>query len=119
MTSRRARARVAVLGVLGTLGAFGAVRAEPPAPAADAQAGAPAGAPVMRIYRDPATGEIGAPPPGTPLEGATESVGTSAEGLVETPGTSPAGGVTVDLKGRFRSAVSATKDPTVEQRPGN
>jgi len=71
----------------------------------------PAGSAGMRIYRDPATGEFTTPPPGAAiLPPASRALGTSAEGLVETPGTGAAGGVTIDLGGRFRSAVSATAD---------
>ena len=35
---------------------------------------------------------------------------TSAESLTETPGQTPAGGVRLDLQGRFRSYTAATKD---------
>ena len=71
----------------------------------------PAGSAGMRIYRDPATGEFTTPPAGaTTLPPATGALDTSAEGLVETPGTSSAGGVTINLGGRFQSTVSATAD---------
>ena len=59
----------------------------------------------QRIYRDPRTGKVGPPPPGALPAPAEKSFNTSHEGLVEEPGKSRAGGVTVNLKGRFRSAV--------------
>lgn len=64
----------------------------------------------MRVYRDPVTGAFVAPPASTTLPTATRALGTSAQGLVETPGTSAAGGVTMDLRGTFQSAVTATVD---------
>jgi hypothetical protein len=72
----------------------------------------------MRVYRDPATGAFTAPPPGTALPPSARSLGTSAQGLVETPGTSAAGGVTINLGGRFQSAISATADDTGTVRTG-
>ena len=74
----------------------------------------PSSTPGMRVYRDPVTGKFGPPPPGAvtpPAERAGEE-----EPLVEEPGTTPAGGVTVDLKGRFRSTTKATLDPTGKVR---
>jgi hypothetical protein len=72
----------------------------------------------MRVYRDPATGAFTAPPPGTALPPSPRSLDTSAQGLVETPGTSAAGGVTINLGGRFQSAVSATADNAGAVRTG-
>lgn len=64
----------------------------------------------VMIYVDPETGEWTAPPPDKeirpPVAGALSQ---SAEGLVEKPG--PAGGVMVDLKGRFQSSVIAVPRP--------
>jgi hypothetical protein len=82
------------------------------APESSASADGSAGSAGMRIYRDPATGEFTSPPPGVGMPRATRALGTSTEGLVETPGTSDAGGVTIDLRGRFQSALSATMDAT-------
>ncbi len=64
----------------------------------------------MRVYRDPATGAFPAPPAVTPLPPATHALSTSVENLVETPGTTAAGGVMIDLRGGFQSAITATVD---------
>lgn len=84
--------------------------------AAAAYAGDAAG---MRVYRDPATGEFIAPPPDAPdadrtvaPDAAARALSTAPGALVEEPGTSPAGGVTLDLQGRFQSDESATIDAT-------
>ncbi len=61
----------------------------------------------LRVYKDPATGAFVVPAPGT---AADARVSTSSEGLVETRGTSAAGGMRLDLQGRFRSYAIATKD---------
>jgi hypothetical protein len=54
------------------------------------------------VYRDPVTGQIGAPPPGTrPTGAAPAGMNTSSTGLQQT--ASPGGGVMVDLQGRFQS----------------
>lgn len=72
---------------------------------------APPGAAASRVYKDPVTGEMGAPPAAAPspqvppaMEGA---VNTSSQSLVETQDA--AGGIKVDLRGRFRSFATATK----------
>lgn len=63
----------------------------------------------MRVYRDPATGEFTAPPPGAELPPVAHAPGGPSEPtLLETPGTSPAGGVTIDLRGAFQSSITAT-----------
>lgn len=68
----------------------------------------------LRVYRDPATGELSAPPtaPSTgPFRISQEtarSLSSSHDGLVEVP--LPNGGVLLDLGGRFRSASYATVD---------
>ncbi len=62
----------------------------------------------LRAHIDPATGKFTTPPPGTAVTALPEALETSGEGLVEEPGTSPAGGVTVNLRGRFRSMATAT-----------
>lgn len=73
----------------------------------------------MRVYRDPATGEFTGPPdtPSTDTEAAAPEAAARARALpsapselIEEPGTSAAGGVTLDLEGRFRSEESATID---------
>ncbi len=70
----------------------------------------------MRVYRDPATGEFTAPPAGAAAvpENAANgaALGTAPRALVEERGSSAAGGVTIDLQGRFRSSESATVDET-------
>ncbi len=81
------------------------------APALDGSAvAARASQPGMRVYRDPATGAFTAPPAGTTLPPATRALGAAAETLVETPGPSDAGGVMIDLRGSFQSAITATVD---------
>ncbi len=62
----------------------------------------------MRIYRDPATGQIGVPPPGSvgPAERAVRPLAP----LVESPGTSPAGGWKLDSSGLPLNAFVATRD---------
>lgn len=68
----------------------------------------------MRVYKDPRTGRLGPPPPGqaTPeaLPRPDGAVSTESQDLVEVPSPVPGGGVEVDLKGRFRSATTATKE---------
>ncbi len=66
----------------------------------------------MRAYIDPQTGEFAEPPPGAPSGAGTtsEAFSRSSERLVEVPGTTPAGGVKVDLRGRFLSTFAATVD---------
>ena len=69
----------------------------------------------LKTYRDPVTGERRAPPRAIPLEALDarqrNSLSRSHVGLVEEAGPSSAGGVHVDLQGRFRSAVVVTKQP--------
>jgi hypothetical protein len=75
-----------------------------PAAADDSRGGA------MRMYRDPETGMLGAPPPSaagieaTPPSAREQAL--SAEPLIEEPAAAPAGGVKVNLQGRFRAAVT-------------
>lgn len=80
-----------------------------PAGAGDAAA-APAGAAAMRIYRDPETGVIGAPPPGVLADEAARAAErartTAVEPLVEEPVTASAGGEKVNLHGQFQAAVT-------------
>ena len=66
----------------------------------------------FRAYVDPQTGELAAPPVGavTAVPEVTGALNTSTEGLMEVPGTTSAGGMTVDLRGRFRSTMVSTVD---------
>ena len=77
-------------------------------------AAAPQGSPGLRVYVDPLTGEFSAPPPwaARPDEALAPQAAfsTSEEGLVETPSPVPGGGVVVNLRGRFRSPLTATLD---------
>ncbi len=69
----------------------------------------------MVLYRDPQTGRIGSPPGGVIPEGLAglqrEASAPYSEDLVETPGVSAAGGVKIDLRGRFRATVIRHKSP--------
>ena len=80
----------------------------------DAARGGADAATGMRIYIDPTTGRIAEPPRGA--EGAASGVpasprgvGASAAGLAEVPSPVDGGGVMVDLQGRFRSVMKATR----------
>jgi hypothetical protein len=64
----------------------------------------------MRVYVDPATGELlPGRPTSLPPEPAASALNTSAAGLVEVP--SPGGGMMIDLQGRFQSPLVATIQP--------
>jgi hypothetical protein len=69
----------------------------------------------MKAYRDPVTGERAGPPPGAVAPSGPEALGSSLSrsevGLEAVPTGTPAGGIRVDLKGRFRSSLVATKRP--------
>ena len=78
----------------------------------------------MRVYRDPVTGEFTTPPPNPGVADA-QSTSAGARALtrtpaapVEEPGTSAAGGVTMELQGRFRSDATATIDADGALHPG-
>jgi hypothetical protein len=64
----------------------------------------------MRVYRDPKTGELGAPPAGIQPPGLSaaeqQMLNRSDRGLQAR--TLPNGAVVVDLQGRFRSMAVAT-----------
>jgi hypothetical protein len=77
---------------------------------ARADAAAPDAASAMRVYRDPATGAFGEPPPNLVLPPAIRSLGSDAQALVETQSPTAGGGVMVDLRGRFDAAITATVD---------
>ncbi|MCX7719182.1 MAG: hypothetical protein N2111_12395 [Candidatus Sumerlaeaceae bacterium] len=88
------------------------------APAADAQSTAPktndkqttkpAGTAGFTVYLDE-HGRPTAPPVGKAAEAPVSGLfSTSAAGLRQVPSAGPAGGVKVDLEGRFRTATVAT-----------
>jgi len=70
----------------------------------------PAASQGMRVYRDPQTGQLGAPPPGVQPPGLSaaelRSLNRSDRGLQAR--TLPGGGVAVDLQGRYQSMAVAT-----------
>jgi len=74
---------------------------------------APVAAQGLQIYRDPQTGRIGAPPPGTkPLElsdAERRMLSRSDRGLQ--PHTLPGGGTAIHLQGRYRNMAVATVGP--------
>ncbi len=76
----------------------------------------------MKAYRDPVTGERVGPPPGAVPPPMTEmqrsALSRSHAGLEEVPSPTGGGGFRVDLQGRFRNALVATKrlDGTVSKR---
>jgi hypothetical protein len=67
----------------------------------------------MKAYRDPVTGErVGPPPVALPPSAPQPSaLSRSHTGLEVVPTGTAAGGFRVDLKGRFRSSLVATKQP--------
>ena len=67
-----------------------------------------AASPGMDIYRDPATGKLGAPPPEVVPPAPRAVPATPPVVLPETRGRTRAGGVKADLQGRFDSPMSAT-----------
>ena len=73
-------------------------------------AAAPAHAQSSRVDVDPRTGGIVQP---REQEAAApgDGVSMSSEGLVEEPGATPGEGVTVHLRGRFRSHLGVTHAP--------
>ena len=78
--------------------------------AAPAVAQPPPQAAGMRAYIDPHTGEFAEPPPGASSGAGGAAFSKSSEQLREVPGTTPAGGVKVDVRGRFLSTFTATVD---------
>jgi hypothetical protein len=79
---------------------------------AQAQTGPSSG---MIVYIDPQTGAIlPAPAPGTlPLQFSPAELNaarTDHEGLVEAPSSGPAGGVSLNLQGRFQNPLVGTID---------
>lgn len=83
-----------------------------------ALAGDDAPAAGMKVYVDPATGQLIQAPPQQAPTGALSlspaeqrAFSTSSQGLVETPSSVPGGGYKLDLQGRFQSAIMATVGP--------
>jgi hypothetical protein len=74
---------------------------------------APAAGAASRVYRDPVTGEFTVPPPEVKVPTAPVTV-REATSTAPTPTMKETavegGGTKLDLQGRFRSYVSATKD---------
>ena len=68
----------------------------------------------LRVYIDPETGEFITPPerevPAAERLEPRAAFSTSQDGLTEIPSPVPGGGTMVDLKGRFRSPLTATID---------
>jgi len=69
----------------------------------------------MRVYRDPATGAFTAPPTDAASDALANERAVQRQAresapaaLAEEPGTSAAGGVTMNLQGRFQSDTTAT-----------
>jgi hypothetical protein len=100
--------RVVAWALCGALSLTGVVIAGT-AGAAD-PAGAPPSGAALRLYRDPETGKIGGPPAGSLTEQAEKAAASAPQGtaeeLSEEPVTAPAGGVKVNLRGRFQPAAT-------------
>ena len=68
----------------------------------------------QRVYIDPETGEFTSPPaktvPTARTTAPSAAFSTSDEGLEEKPSPVPGGGTMVELKGRFRTPLTATID---------
>jgi hypothetical protein len=90
-------------------------------PATLAGASKSPGAP-SQAFRDPATGRFTEPPAAAPSEVGPQrlnaALSTSAAGLVEEPAAGRRGGVRVNLRGRFRSALLAEREPVGAARVG-
>lgn len=84
-----------------------------PASADDSGSGPPGTA--MRMYRDPATGQLGSPPAGA-FTGATDSQPQTRATALEDAGAEavdlPGGGVKINLRGRYRSSVTRHLGPS-------
>ncbi len=64
----------------------------------------------MRAHINPATGNVGGPPPDVPAA-LPDVFNWSSKGLIAIPSQTPGGGSMVDLKGRFRTPLTATRGP--------
>lgn len=70
----------------------------------------PSSSPGMRAYKDPVTGRLGAPPPGSPAPLAPSSRARASSLRPETrPGRTSAGGTVLDSRYRYWSSTVATK----------
>jgi hypothetical protein len=74
----------------------------------------PAESEALRVYIDPETGEFTVPP-----EQEVAAASTSPQGLEEKPSPVPGGGTMVDLKGHFRSPLTATIDSNGQTKIGH
>jgi len=83
-------------------------------PVLAAENGGENAAPGMRMYIDPQTGKPAVPPPAAqPLQRRVAPAGLirqTSPGLIEEPVTAPPGGMKVDLRGRYRTAVTRRVD---------
>ncbi len=82
------------------------------APSAPADPGEaePSSSSGMRAYKDPVTGRLGAPPPGSPTPLAPSSRARASSLRPETrPGRTSAGGTVFDSRYRYWSSTLATK----------
>lgn len=115
-TGRRSRLPLVFVGALLVLGvcsmmaaAEDTARGQAEATATPASTAAtPAAAQGQLVYLDKDGNRV-TPPPGAVKAAETPSVNRSSEGLVQVQSSVPGGGVMVDLKGRFRNYVVATK----------
>ena len=68
----------------------------------------------MRIYLDPATGEVASQPPGSAAaqsqKQALQAIKPAITELYETASPTPGGGFMIELKDQFRSPLAATVD---------
>ena len=66
----------------------------------------------MRMYIDPSTGALGVPSPDAlgPGTAADKAQTNTTEGIVPEPVQAPAGGVKVNLQGRFHAVVTRHLD---------
>jgi hypothetical protein len=103
--------RRAIAGPLAAILLAGVVLVGRPAAADETRPRLPGSA--MRMYRDPATGQLGSPPEGALTDSADSQPQTAA---VEDPGADavelPGGGVKVNLRGRYRSSVMRHLGPS-------
>lgn len=102
----------AILSLILAAGTFAAFAHGPTATDSTA---AGAGAGQLRIYIDPATGKPGEPPVAQqrrpPAEPANPAVSTSHEGLRMRQGATRAGGILLDLGGRFQDELRIEQGP--------
>jgi hypothetical protein len=85
--------------------------------AGDAVGGLPPEAAALQVYRDPATGRFGAPPPQL-VSVVPKALSTPARPLVERRVERPGGGVRLDLGDRFATALLVGRGADGELRTG-